>query len=258
VKVSHSNAKLRMFILLCVSIPIVSLWLLGCRSIVTPSHPIPRNRDEAWQQDIAYLKNAFPQHNMSFDDGELDEFDRVVDELYDTISAASDAALIVGIMRSVATAGDVHTHVSLRPSAQKLRRLPIRFYWFSDGLYVIKASAQYSGTLGTRVVELGGVPPHLLLERMRDTLPGNRSSLKYLSSYFLSSPDFLEGIGAIDDSDSVNIVVERLDGSIVEMVLPTMALSPPVTGYQPWRELSPLSTQSQDAKDMRLFGDLCG
>ena len=228
----------------------ICLGTVGCRSIITPLFPIPENREMAWRQDIGYLRKAFPVHNMSFDDDELEEFQRILDGLEDSIPTASDNKMIVGIMKSVATAGDVHTKVSLQPSAQKFRRVPIRFYWFSDGLYVVKATERYADVLGFRIVELGGFPPELLVEQLRDILPGNPSSVRYLSGYYLSSPDFLEGMGVIENPDSVKVTFEAPDGSTFALTLPTMPMSPPVTGYQLWRELSPLSTVGMDAGDM--------
>jgi hypothetical protein len=120
----------------------------------------------ASRQDIGYLRHAFPDHNRSFSDTELEEFQRILDELNDSVSTTPDNEIIVGLMKSIATAGDVHTHVNMLPCAQKLRRVPICFYWFSDGLYVIKASEQFADILGSRVVELGGVQPELLRRRM--------------------------------------------------------------------------------------------
>ena len=192
----------------------------------------------------------FPKHNLSFSDTELDDFYGILDELGGSVSQASDNEIIVAIMKSIATAGDVHTHVSMGPTAQKLRRLPIRFYWFSDGLYVIRASEQYAGILGARIVELAGVAPELLVEQMQDVLPGNLTGVRYLSSYFLSSPDFLEGMKVTADPESVQMTFEKLDGSIAELIVPAMPLSVPISGYRAWRELSPLSTEGQDADDM--------
>lgn len=187
---------------------------------------------------------------MSFDGDELESFQGILNDLGNSVSTASNNDIIVGIMKSIATAGDVHTHVSMRPSAQKLRRMPVRFYWFSDGLFIIKASEQYAEFLGSRIVELGGVSPESLVEQMGDILPGNPSSVRYLSSYYLSSPDFLEGMGVTENPDSVDVILEMPDGSTVGLTLQAMPMSPPITGHQQWRELSPLSTESQDSGEM--------
>jgi hypothetical protein len=101
------------------------------------------------------------------------------------------------------------------PRSQKLPRLPIRFYWFSDGLYVIRAAEEHADLLGARITEISGVRPEMLVDRMQDLVSGSNSALRYDSIYYLGNPDFLHGLGAINDPDSVTLQLKTLDGSVV-------------------------------------------
>jgi hypothetical protein len=82
---------------------------------------------------------------------------------------------------------------------------------------------------------------------MGDVFSGSASAVRYDSTYFLSSPDFLHGLGVIGDPDSLTLELERADGAVVRRELHPMPLGKAVPGYDSWRELSPLSTLAMDA-----------
>ena len=242
-----------------VFVTLIGILMLGfgCQKIAAPRFTAPTDRDGAWRQDIEYLRDSFPKYCESLTDDSVVAFEGILNEIRRSIPLLSDNEIIVGILRAVATARDGHTRVNMKPSSQKLRRLPIRFYWFSEGLYVIKATREYAETLGARVLEINGRRPEELVDQMGDFISGNETSVRYSSSYFLGSPDFLNGIGVLADPDSVPLTFVREDGSVFTLTLPALPLGEKVLGYESWRELSPLSTESQDADDMEhLLNDV--
>jgi hypothetical protein len=248
-RLSPDNPKNLIFVLTLLAM-IVLLAVSGCRSVPAPKVSQASDRDEAWEQDIEYLKEDFPKYNKSFTSDSLAEFHMILDRTYRDIPSLSDNEIYVYIMRAVAAAKDGHTSVNMMPSAQKLRRLPIRFYWFSDGLYVIKAAAAHSELLGLRIAGINGIDPENLVRQLSEIVPGSNTSVRYESAYLLSSPDFLAGMGAAENPDMVSILFERPDGTFLTVDLPAMPIGEKIYGYQSWRELSPLSTVSQDAENM--------
>ncbi|UCF96607.1 MAG: hypothetical protein JSV89_15720, partial [Spirochaetaceae bacterium] len=233
------------------SICALLISIVGCRSISSPRLPAPLDREEAWAQDLKYLKEGFPRYNKSFDADSLSAFDAIVGETLDSVPELTDNEIYVKLLRAVATPGDRHTTINFAPSSQKLRRIPIRFYWFSDGLYVIRAAEEHADLLGARITEIGGVRPEVLVGRMRDLVSGSDSALRYDSIYYLSSPDFLHGLGTIKEPDSVALQLETLDGSVVSREFDAMPVGEAIWGYESWRELSPLSAESMDAIDFK-------
>ena len=179
--------------------------ILGCRKIPTPRFKEPADRDGAWQQDIEYLRDSFPKYCKSLTEESEAEFESILAQIHRSVPSLSDNELIVGILRAVAVARDGHTRVNMKPSAQKLRRLPVRFYWFSDGLYVIKATPEHADALGDRVLEIDGRRPEELVDQMGDIISGGQTSVRYSSSYFLSSPDFLNGMGVPANDIDVDV-----------------------------------------------------
>jgi hypothetical protein len=226
------------------------MMVCACRSISSPRFSQPSNREEAWAQDLEYLQGSFPKYNSSFSPESLAVFDSILEQTLAAIPSLSDNEIYVNILKAVAAPGDGHTSVNLWPSAQKLRRLPLRFYWFSDGLYVVKTTKGYSELLGARIMEIAGYSPEELVKMMRDVVAGNESAVRYESNYYLSSPDFLQGLGVISEPDTVQVTFQRPDGSTGHISLSPEPMGPQVYGYGSWRELSPLSTESQDTTGM--------
>jgi len=216
---------------LLTSIAILTI-VSGCRKIPTPRFTAPTDRDEAWQQDIEYLLDSFPKYCKSLTEESEAEFEGILNRIHSSVPSLSNNEIIVGIMRAVAVARDGHTRVNMKPSAQKLRRLPVRFYWFSDGLYVIKAAPQYADMLGDKVLEINGHKSEELVVHMGDIISGNETSIRYSSSYFLASPDFLNGMGVLADPDSVPLTLAREDGSVHTLSLPTLPLGEKILGYE--------------------------
>ena len=57
----------------------------------------------------------------------------------------------------VATLGDGHTRVPLPQPAYPAAQLPLDWYLFEEGLYVVRAPRRYGKLAGSRVVAIGGI-----------------------------------------------------------------------------------------------------
>jgi len=231
-------------------IPAILIALTSCRSIKAPNYPEPTTRDEAWLQDLDYLQTKFPEYNMSFTDNSLSEFTRIIEESKSNISVLSDNQIYVSIMKALSQIEDVHTSVNMRPSALKLKRLPIRFAWFEEGLYVVKSTPEHRDLLGAKVLLISGYTADELLRNLDPIIPGSDTYLRYESQYYLSSPDILEGLGLIEPDSELVIQLENSSGTIINEVFSRTEMGEKVYGYESWRELSPLSTINMDSKEM--------
>ena len=61
-----------------------------------------------------------------------------------------------------------------------------------------------------------------LVDRLEEILPGNETVVRYESSDFLSSPDFLHGMGIITNPGTAQITLRNDDGSEFARELPAM------------------------------------
>jgi hypothetical protein len=220
--------------------------LTSQRTAPAPKFPGPQDRDEAWRQDIIYLRDEFPKVDRSFTQETLPEFTSILNGLYGQVTSLSDNEVVVEITRAAATSGNGHTRVFLMRHGNYLNRLPIRFYWFSNGLFVVKATVDFSETLGARMMAINGHPSEELMSRMRELIPGSDSWVLYKSSYLLNSPNFLHGLGVTSDPDTVPITFQSGDGTEFTLNLSPSPIHQRGSSYEAWVDLSPFSTWYPD------------
>jgi hypothetical protein len=80
----------------------------------------------------------------------------------------SDERALAELMRLAALAGDGHTYISPFGAARvQSRWLPLRFYQFTDGMFVIDADSGLERWIGARVDAIAGVPIADLAVRVR-------------------------------------------------------------------------------------------
>jgi hypothetical protein len=202
-----------------------------------PEYAKPANRVEGWAQDIDALTTRFIELDRSFSTGERALF---LERLADTrarLGELSDDEVVVRLASAIALGGNAHTRLYILRNATELRRLPIRLWWFSDGLYVVRATPEYRSLLGCRVDEVGGMVARLARDRVAPLFAGNPSWIDYKSVYSLTSPQVLHGLGMIPSADSVALGVSGCrSGRAVVRPLPLARRDGAV---EAWWDLSP-------------------
>jgi hypothetical protein len=185
--------------------------------VPAPSPPdLQSNRDpaDARRQDLAYLKRALREVDRSFSADEWVAFDRAIDGLSRRAEALDAAAFEMGVAKAVAAANNGHTNLIAASWGLTLNSIPLRFYWFADGLYVVKADPGLAELLGARVISLGENTPAELSQRLRAYVGGRESLSRELSIHFMESPQALHAIGAQADSSTMALTLETMDGSV--------------------------------------------
>lgn len=165
------------------------------------------------KQDLSMFKQVVIDNESHMTEKQQQEFESIlrqapsVDNL-DTLSLVTSQALAVF--------DNAHTTL-LKP---KMRRLPVRFHWLSDGLIVVKSTPEYAFLLGQRVVNIGGKTPHNMLSDIPLVVGGGTQSWqRYRSEYFFSVPSALSLFGADVVDYSVSLQLESPDGEITTHTL---------------------------------------
>jgi hypothetical protein len=203
-----------------------------------PDYPKPRDRVEAWQQDIDALTTRFVELDRSFSASERDAF---LGHLADTrarLAELNDNKVIVRLASAIALGNNAHTRLYLLRNATELRRLPVRLWWFSDGLYVVRTTPEHRALLGCRVDAVAGIGAREARERVAPLFAGNRPWGDYMSVYSLTSPEVLHGLGMIASTDSVTLGVSRCGGRSRVAVHP-LPLARRERSTEAWWDLSP-------------------
>jgi hypothetical protein len=203
-----------------------------------PERAPPRDRVEAWTQDLEAMLERFLRYDRSFTEASRAAFIYRIAELAETLAGKTDPEVVVALARAVAISGNAHTRLYLVRNRTEVRRLPVRVWWFADGLYVLRASPEHRDLLGCRVERVGSTDVDAAAARVRGIKAGNASWQRYMSSYLLTSPEILAGAGIGTDLEHVSLRL-RCAGGSRDVRLAPFPLQRKTTPTEAWWDLAP-------------------
>ena len=119
-----------------------------------------------------------------------------------------EAARVMGMLR------DAHSWASIDNGAPLLSRaVPLRFWWFDDGLYIRAASPENAPLVGARVEGIEGVPVEEVLTRLTAVQPGaNAMQGLVFAQIYLEFPEYLHAIGIGKDDAALSLTLTLSSG----------------------------------------------
>ena len=211
------------------------------RAISGQLPPRDFSRDEGWRYDIAFLGDeARRLHASPTREAFSEEFAQATRALSDAVPTLSDTQIRVKMQTLLALLHDGHSGVDIDQDA---RRLPVRLYFFKDGVFVIDASDGHKELIGSRVLRIGSRQiDDLLVELPRYVPRDNAMTVKWSGPPTLTRMQFLQALGAVDSLESATLTLERdgrkprtvkvssipvTDRELVGLVPPSRASAPP-------------------------------
>ncbi|MEM8861522.1 MAG: S41 family peptidase, partial [Chloroflexota bacterium] len=195
----------------------IFLWRFIPR-IPAADFPAPQNQVEAREQDLEYLLNI-TSIDHSFSEEAEKEFLSQVEELGKNMADMSDAEFALHIAAAGALADNGHTNVRIASLADQFNSLPLRFFWFEDGLYIVRAHAEFSELIGAQVVAYDGVAPETLVPQLARYTGGKEVDARFYSPYFLGSPGLMHGAGLVTNPDQVSFILRLSGGETQEVTI---------------------------------------
>ena len=171
---------------------------------------------EAWREDLRFLVTTMKEtHPRLFWRVDRDTLEAAVSELDRRIPSMSDDEILVGLLRIASMPHDGHTFVM--PWGGTLATgtvFPVRFYRFSDGLFVTAAPKEHPELAGAKVERIGGVLADEAFDRVSD-LAGNENASMRLERgpYALITPILAHGAGLTSTRESMELTVVTRQGS---------------------------------------------
>jgi len=207
-------------------------------TLAKPAYPAPRDRTEANLQDLDYLGH-FLDVDRSFGDEARVEFALRLAVLRDKAATLDRGALLMGIAKALAVADNPHTNVERAYWRAYLNSAPVRFEWFDEGLFVVRASRQFAELLGSRVVAIDAMAPELIVRDASKYFGGPPEHGRVSSLLVMESPQALHNIYDEAPADRLVLQVVEGDGNAKRVELPAVDPhdAPPVV--RPGRLLSP-------------------
>jgi hypothetical protein len=204
-----------------------------------PEYPKPANRVEAWRQDLDALEQRFIKVDRSFSPAERAAFFEAVATTREQLPRLDDAQIVMSIAAAIALANNAHTRLYLLRNRTELRRLPVRLWWFSDGLYVVRTTPEYQKLLGCRVDSIAGLDPRNARDMVAHAFAGNPSWKDYMTVYSLTSPEALHGFGVTPDAETVRMGFSGCAGAAPNVVIKPLPLVKATAPLEAWWDLSP-------------------
>ena len=208
-------------------------------TLAKPTYPAPRDQAEANRQDLDYLAH-FTDVDRSFSDAARVEFARRIAQLKERAGSMSRGELLMGIAKAVAVSDNPHTNVERAYWRAYLNSAPVRFEWFEEGLFVVRARGEQANLLGMRVLAIDGMSPELIVRDASKYFGGPPEHGRVSSLLVMESPQALHAIYPQAPADRMALSLGE-GGAIANVDVPALdpKEAPPVV--RPGRLLSPQS-----------------
>jgi hypothetical protein len=171
-----------------------------------------------WIEDLDHLAGILEtRHGAPFHRTSPALFRAEVERIRAAIPSLEPAAVVVEFRRLAASIGDGHTTVA---SGAHRPILPIRMFWFEDGVRVVRIVSAHAHLLGARLLAIDGVPVEELVERLRPYAAQGESpwSYRFVAPYLMIEADVLSNAG-IGAGHARTLTVETVDGQRRDVVL---------------------------------------
>jgi len=185
----------------------------------------PKLTSAQWQADVRFLGDELPKrHRDAFARMKRDEYEAAVKALYARTPSLSEDEVLVGMMRIVAMIKDGHTNIIPREYFRS-GVFPVKFYVFSDGIFVQKASPEYGEMVGGRVVKIGAMTAEDAFKVVgQAAFADNEMGVKAIVPAMLTVPEVLAGSKVITDKTKLELVVETAGKQKTLEIRPTATL----------------------------------
>jgi tetratricopeptide (TPR) repeat protein len=180
------------------------------------------SRNDAWTYDLYFLLSEIkrlhvePYHKISAEELELK-----TKSIAENIPNLNDQQIVFQFMELLAAVGNGHNFIVPTHSLKgAFTRLPIQFYWFNDGIYIVKANSGYKNLIGRKVISVENEPVEQVMEMIGGVnARDNEMQQHWLGPYYLALPEVLEGLGIINDAKSVAFTLADKNGKNDEVML---------------------------------------
>ncbi len=187
-------------------------------------------RAQRWRSEITAVATQLEQkHPGIYAHTSREAFQKLVVDLTASADKRDDAAMTVGLMELIASIGDGHTQVTGNLAALGFHRLPVAFYPFDDGVYIVDADTSLARFIGARVLAFDGVPTDSVSKLVARVIPrDNEQGLRLRLPGNLVNPEVLHEVGATRSRERVTVDISTAAGT-ERVVLTPVAGSSAVT-----------------------------
>ena len=179
------------------------------------------------REDLMFLRDVWAPMDGSFTPDEFQVFESIVDETLTNTDTLSSAEFALEVARAVAVSGNGHTEAA---PYRFLHYLPIRVWWFSDGLYIVEAEPGQEDLVGGRIDRIGSVTAEEALSLVAPFISGTMEHIRFSSTSHLISVESLYHAGVTQSADEVTLSLALETGESTTVTLTQQRASRGQTG----------------------------
>jgi hypothetical protein len=171
-------------------------------------------RDEGWRADLAFWAREVKRRAYApFRELPEPEFDAAVARLAEDVPGLSDFQILAGMMRLLRPLGDGHAFVLPAQDHQDAQMaLPVKFYRFTEGLFVTAATEAYRQLIGAQVIAVDGHPVDEVLATVEPLISrDNDQQVTWLGPEVLRWTPLIHALGLITDPGQATLTVRSGD-----------------------------------------------
>jgi hypothetical protein len=219
----------------------MTVWYMAMTSAVTRaadtvSPPGPHFTADQMHEDLIYLRDVWAPQDKSFKPQQREAFNRIVNDAIEHVGSLDAPKFALIVARAVAIPRNTHT--TSQPQAL-FHSMPLRLWWFSDGLYVVKAHPEFADLIGARIEKFGNLTPEEALRRLTPYLAGHEEWNKAISAGWLIFLEPLHAIGASVSDEMANMTVRLADGTEKTLAMRARPSPDPTPNHDLWSPLIP-------------------
>ena len=183
-------------------------------------------RDEGWRADLAFLAREIKRRAYApFGQRSEPDFDAEVARLAAQVPSRSDFQVLAGMMRLLRPLGDGHAFVlPAQDDADAQRRLPVKFWRFGEGLFVIAAAEDYRRLLGAQVLSVDGHSVDDALAAIEPLISrDNDQQVTWTGPELLRWTPLIHALGLISDPGRATLTVRFPDQTTAAVTVEPVA-----------------------------------
>ena len=172
---------------------------------------IDLSREASWVSDIDYLKERIQElHYNPYQSMSKTDLDHKILGLKSEINSLTDKEIVVELMKIIGSLGNGHNLIiPTSPNKGALKKLPVQFYQFSDGLFIVSADTGFEKWIGYEVEFIENTTAEEALQKTNAVnARDNDMQTLWLAPYYLALPDVLKGIGIAENSNEVTLTLK--------------------------------------------------
>ena len=165
--------------------------------------------------DAKFLQ-PFADFDRAYSESARAEAKRELARLLEDAASLTHEQFLLRVAHITALADNGHTTINENSFKKNTPRLPLRTFWFADGLYILRASHEQGDLLGARIDGIDGRPVESVFGVMRQYMGGTEIHRRIRLLAMLESPAILQAAGVAREPHALTLSGALADGKPFE------------------------------------------